>query len=171
MNLRTSMLGLAMCATAACGARPGPPPVSPGVLEAKVVVWQRDATPIKLAAQVRRVQLIITPGWVKDEHVAWLIANGTEVLEVFRCTSLERAELTDIANRTTLPTLKDPVDHISFSVLGSINKPPPPPPDPGGIPGGLQVAKLPRVYVQNVLDAAWNLNAEQVRIDAAAAPP
>ncbi|TMQ15531.1 MAG: hypothetical protein E6J90_07680 [Deltaproteobacteria bacterium] len=170
VNLNLSIVSLPLCAViAACGARPLPPPVSPKVLEAKVEVWKRDATPLTLPAAVRRMQLIVTPGWAKDEHVAWLISNGSDVLRVFRCTSLERAELIDIATRATFSTSETPLDHISFSVLGSINKPPPPPPDPGGIPQGLVVSKLPKIYVQRVFDAAWNLNAEQVRIDATAA--
>lgn len=178
MNVRASIWILMTCAVTACAAGAAgpttarlaaPPPPSQRVLATKVAAWQsRDPAPLTLPAQARRVQLIITPGWARDEHYAWLISGGTELIAVFRCTTTQRSEIFDAASRLVMPTVGTPLDKIAFGVLGSIKPPPPPPPDPGGEPG-LVVERLPRAYVQGVLQDAWNLNAEQARIEGEAA--
>lgn len=175
MNVRVPIWILMACAVTACAARAaGPatvlaaPPPSQQVLATKVVAWSRDMAPRALPAQTKRVQLIITPGWARDEHYAWLISGGTELIAVFRCTTTQRSEIFDAASRLVMPTVGTPLDKIAFGVLGSIKPPPPPPPDPGGEPG-LVVERLPRAYVLGVLQDARNLNAEQARIEGEAA--
>ncbi|HEX7837793.1 MAG TPA: hypothetical protein VF469_10035 [Kofleriaceae bacterium] len=174
MNVRVPIWILMACAVTACAVRAaGPttatvvPPPSQQVLATKVVAWSRDMAPRALPAQVKRVQLILTPGWAEDEHYAWLISDGTELVAVYRCTAGQRGEILDVTSRLVMPVVGTPLDKIAFGVLGSIKPPPPPPPGPGGEPG-LAVERLPQAYVQGVRQAAWNLNAEQQRIEGAA---
>ena len=172
VNVRVPIWILMACAVTACAARAaGPttvaPPPSQQVLATKVVAWSRDAAPRALPAQARRVQLIITPGWAEDEHFAWLIANGTELVAVFHSTTTQRSEIVEVVSRLVMPTAGTPVDKLGFGVLGSVTPKPPPPPYPGGIPG-LEVERLPRSYVQGVFQLAWNLNGEQERLEGAA---
>jgi len=168
------MLTLLVCAmVTACAARavgpPPAPPLSPRVFAARVVPWDgREVAPLALPALAKRVQLIITPGWAADEHFAWLIADGTDVVLVYRCTASQRAEIVETANRVFVPVAGSPLDKASWIILGSTKPPPPPPPDPGGHDGG-RVEYLPRVYVQNVVNTAWEINHQQEQIEGMAA--
>ena len=174
VNVRSWMLTLMVCAmvTACCPGAVGPPPappLSPGVFAARVVPWDaRDTAPLVLPAQARRVQLIITPGWAADEHFAWLISNGTDVAVVYRCTASQRAEIVEVANRAFVAAAGSPLDKASWVILGSTKPNPPPPPDPGGDHGD-RVEYLPRVYVQNVVNTAWEVNRQQEQLEGVAA--
>lgn len=161
----SSVLFIAM---AACAARPAAttiaaPPASRAALESKPVAWaERDRSIALVPRSIRRVQLVITPGWAAGQHYAWLISNGTEVIRVYRCAGTEIGEVVEAAVRTVYPTGSTPLDNLSFGVLGSIHTPPPPPPDPGGFPGD---------YVQQVMRTAWGMNHEQAQIDREAVGP
>src|SRR5258706_8777192 len=98
VNVRASILILMCVMAAACAARgagpPSAPPPSPKVLATKIVAWDaRDTAPLALPAQALHVQLIITPGWARDEHYAWFVSNGTDVVAVYRCTDSQRSEI------------------------------------------------------------------------------
>src|ERR1041385_3606749 len=169
-HIRTSVVGLALCATvtACMGVRPQPaPPTSPRTLSTKVMMWKRDAPPMAFPAAARRVQLVITPGWGKNEHVAWVVANGTDVVSVYRLTSTDRVDLIDHALRTLMQENQGIEDHLSWYILGSIKPPPPPPgPGPGGEPGpDVLVSNLPRTYVDSVMQTVWNMNLEGARVE------
>jgi hypothetical protein len=139
------------------------PPASRAALEAKPVVWaRRDPAVAVIPLTIERLQVIITPGWARGEHFAWLISNGTEVIRVYRCASTEIGEVVDAAIRTIYPTVGTPLDQASFVIVGSIHTPPPPPPDPSGFPG---------IYVEQVVRTAWNMNREQIQISGTVAVP
>jgi len=159
---------LIILAAAACAAgttqQPTAPKASRAALDVKPIVWAaRDRSEAVLPASVRRVQVVITRGWAKDEHYAWLVSNGTDVIRLYRCTSAEIGDIVEAAVRTVYPTKGTPLDAMSLGVLGSIHTPgPPPPPDPGGVP---------ELYVQHVMKTAWGMNQEQVQIDGKATGP
>lgn len=166
-NLRYGSVLLAV-AVAACAARsPGPtamtaPPATRAALEARPVVWaERDRSAALFPRTIRRLQIVVTPGWAEGERYAWVISNGTDVIRVFRARTTEIGDIVDTAVRTVYPTTGTPLDQLSIGVLGSIHTPPPPPPDPGGFPGG---------YVEEVMRTAWGIDREQVQIGGAVGP-
>jgi hypothetical protein len=167
VNVRYATLLITMMAACA-GRSSGPttaaiaPPASRAALEAKPVAWaKRDMSVPLLPTSIRRLQIVITPGWTAGEHYAWLISNGSDVVRVYRAAGTEIGDIVDAAIKTVYPTVSSPLDKISFGVVGSIHAPPPPPPDPGGFPGD---------YVQQVMRTAWGMNREQAQIDAVAVP-
>jgi hypothetical protein len=162
VNVRYPILlnAIFAAACAAQSARPGTiataPPASRAALEAKPVAWTRTSAEL-FPKSLGRLQIVITPGWADGEHYAWLIANGTDVIRVYRSRSQEIGEIIDAAVRTVYPTVGTPLDSLSIGVVGSIHKPPPPPPDPGG---------FPELYVQDVMRTAWGIDREQVKVGA-----
>ena len=150
----------------ACGAHTTKPQVAPqpsaAALAAKPVLWStREPTARLIPVSTRRVQLIITPGWTKGEHFAWLISDGSDVLAVYKANGSDLSDIVAGVVHSYYPTVANPTDKVSISVMGSFHAPPPPPPDPPGFPG---------VYVQEVMHAAWTMNRESARFDAPATP-
>lgn len=166
VNVRYTVL-LILTATACAARAPAPgavtaPPASRAALEVKPVVWaERDKTAVLFPKSIRRLQIVVTPGWAEGERYAWVISGGTDVIRVFRARSNEIGDIVDTAIRTVYPTVGTPLDQLSVGVLGSIHTPPPPPPDPGGFPG---------TYVQQVMRTAWGMNREQAQIDGEIGP-
>lgn len=158
------LFAAAACATSHAGTARAPAP-SPRIFETKIVIWdKRDSSPPTIPTTAKHVQLILSPGWDKEEHYAWVFADGTELIAVYRVTGEQRTEALDFAGGLVMPTKGTPLDKYGFGVLGSIVRPnPPSPPDPGG-DGGL-VSRLPRAYVEGIVGSAWNLNNEQAAID------
>jgi hypothetical protein len=160
VNVRHPML-LSVILVAACAAqagRPGTvataPPANRAALEAKAVAWTRTSAEL-FPRSPARVQIVITPGWADGQHYAWLIANGTDVIRVYRSTGSEISDIVDAAIRTVYPTTGTPLDQLSIGIVGSFHKPPPPPPDPGG---------FPEAYVQEVMRTAWGIDRQQMLV-------
>jgi hypothetical protein len=140
-----------------------PPKPSPAALAAKPVAFtRRDQITAVLSTSITHLQLVITRGWARDEHFAWLISDGTNVLSVYHITaSNQLGDVIGAVVNTVYPTVGTPLERASFGVMGSIHAPPPPPPpEPGG---------FPQIYVEQVLTAAWRMNQEQVRLATPAA--
>jgi hypothetical protein len=109
------------------------------------ITWPRDTT---------RRQLVISGGWQPDERFAWLIADGTKVIAVYRTTTQD--ELDELVAKVTrglvFATVGSPDDKNSWGIAGAIKIPdPPPPPEPGG---------FPEYYVDRVMTAAWRLSTQ-----------
>lgn len=108
-----------------------------------MIAWPREA---------RRRQLVITNGWSRGDHYAWLIAEGTKVVSVYHLrTGADLDSLLTRAGRGLVgASMGSPLDKASWSIAGVIVVPdPPPPPEPGG---------FPLWYVQRVMDTAWSLD-------------
>jgi len=153
VKLRWSMLiGIFV---AACGARSGGPPQAPKptreALAAKPIEWsQREPGSVLIPASVKRLQMIITPGWENGEHLAWLISDGTEVVAVYHSKGNSIGEIVDAVTHLIYASGGGVADRLSWVLMGSVNpRPPPPPPGPGG---------LPQIYVEQVMGTAWRLN-------------
>jgi hypothetical protein len=169
LKLRWSSLFL-VAMLAACGAHGGQPnPSDSGqpsgsapratreALAAKPVDWsKRDPAEAVVPTTTRHVQVLVTPGWAREEHYVWVVSDGTEVLRVFRTAGAEVSEAIGAAMRTYYPSQGTPLDAQSFVMLGSFKLPPPPPPDPGGLPGD---------YVERVMRDAWNLNQQALQAE------
>jgi hypothetical protein len=157
VNLRWSML---VCAVlAACQPRPPEPQIPRSAFAAKPAAWSRTSLEaLTVPKTAKHLQLIVTPGWAKGEHFAWLIADGTEVLAVYRTLTSELGEVIDEASHRYFSNVPSIIDSRSFVILGSYKPPPPPPPDPGGFPGG---------YVQSIMLTAQALNKEALRLESA----
>ena len=167
VNVRSASV-LIMMVTAACATGSAPPAVAPkasrAALDAKPVLWNsRDPSVPVVPTSIKHLQVVITGGWSKDEHYAWLISDGTDVIRLYRCSGTEISDIVEAAVRTVYPTKGTPLDAMSIGVLGAIHNPgPPPPPDPGGVP---------ELYVQQVMKAAWGMNQEQVQAEGKATGP
>jgi hypothetical protein len=140
------------------------PKASEAALATKAIPWEkRDQRTPLVPASVKQLQLIITPGWDKDEHVAWLIADGTDVIAAYQSRGNELGEVVDTVTKIYVASAS-PANKMSFVMMGSYTpRPPPPPPGPGGMP---QI--FPQIYVEEVMRAAWNVNHEAARVNATA---
>ena len=140
---------------AACAARTGGPPEAPKpsreALAAKPIEWsQRERGAALVPASVKRLQMVITPGWEKGEHLAWLISDGTEVIAVYHSTGNSVGEIVDAVAHVVYASEGGVADRLSWVLMGAFNpRPPPPPPGPGG---------MPQIYVEQVMGTAWRLN-------------
>lgn len=160
---------LILAAIAACGspaaagpAAPAPvavPKPSPAALSARPVAWSKRGPAVALPASAKHLQLIITPGWAKDERFAWVIADGNDVVVVHRTTSDDLGDYIEAIARSIYAKPGSSLDRRSVTVMGAYKPPPPPPPpDPGGGP-----RPFPRIYVETLLQAAFNVNREAIR--------
>lgn len=157
LNLRTASLLLlvltAGCVTAAV-ASPTPPRASRAALEARAVEWrERDPRAALLPAGIRHAQIVVTRGRDANERFAWLISEGTDVLQVFRVDFRELGDFTAAIGDTVFTPIGSPGDSLSWVIVGSIHAPGPNPPGPPGFPDD---------YIQKIMDHAWNINREQI---------
>jgi hypothetical protein len=163
-NLRLVTLSISFVFVACAAQASGPsgvPKPSRAALAAKPVEWaKRSPGTLLVPSSTKHLQLVVTPGWTKQEHFAWLIAEGTEVVTVYRSTNKDLGEILGEVLQRYFPSSSFQ-DTRSFVILGSIKGPPPPPPDPGGFP-------VP--YVESVLAAAFRLNREALQQEAVAGP-
>jgi hypothetical protein len=117
------------------------------------VDWgKRGTEPLAVPASTKHVQLVITGGATRDEHYAWLIANGTDVIGVFRASSSEVADVIGAAAGAARVAVASPLQTASFVAIGTIYAPPPPPPPHGKPPF------FPPIYVEDVMRLAWNVS-------------
>jgi hypothetical protein len=137
------------CAPRAVG--PVAPKPSRGALEAEPVDWAKHGA-LAIPESAKHIQLIITGGFKRDEHFAWLIVNGTEVVGVFRASPNEVDDVLGTAAGAARAAVSSPIDTASFAAIGIIYTPPPPPPPHGKPPF------FPQIYVENVLRLAWKVN-------------
>jgi len=160
----TLLIGLVVGACSGSARPVLAPKASEAALATKAIPWQqRDPRTPLVPASVKQLQLILTPGWDKDEHVAWLIADGTEVIAAYRSTGNDLGELVDAVTKTYVASAS-PANKMTFVMMGSYTpRPPPPPPGPGGMPG-----IFPQIYVEEVMRTAWNVNHEAARVNATA---
>lgn len=117
------------------------------------VEWsRRDPAAPLWPAGTKRVQVVIAPSWAHGEHLAWFVAEGTRVLQVFRADSRDlRGMFGVVSDNLTLATAQSPTASLWWGGAGTINKPPTPDPGPAPI--------LPPDYVDAVMNVAWDLNA------------
>jgi hypothetical protein len=154
------IIGFAIFA-AACGARMAAPVVETAQareVAAHPILWaSRDRAAPIVSPSVHHLQVVITRGWAAEDHYVWLISGGRELLAVYRADPREVGEvLGDISHRV-YPTVGNPLDKYSISILGSYKQPPPPPPpDPGGIP---------ELIVREVMTVAAGMERESAHLD------
>src|SRR5262245_54501709 len=158
--MKSRIAWLISLAMVACTPIPQPQPPRPSrtALEAKPIPWKTGSLSL-VPATVQHLQVVVTPGYVKGQQFAWLVANGTDVAVVFSGSSADVAELSaELAHRYFVA---EPVigDRRSYVILGSYHGPLPPPPDPPGFPG---------LYVEEVLALAFHANLAQTKLDEAA---
>lgn len=123
-----------------------PPPVSVEALAAKPVPYARTVTPTWPRETTRR-QLVISGGWQPGESFAWLIADGTKVVAVYRVTREDMSDLLVKIGQQMVFTSVGTDNKSDWVIAGAVKVPdPPPPPEPGGFPGD---------YVERVMAAAW----------------
>jgi hypothetical protein len=146
----------------ACAARataPVAPKASRAALAATAVEWaKRDPKARLWPASVTHGQLIITRGYDTDERFAWVIAEGTEVIAVYRCTPGEIGDVVDAATLPVRAAVGNPTQDAAWSILGSTDAPGPPRP-PHVFPGP---------YVERVMRRAWSVNYDPARAEARA---
>jgi len=157
MMNRILIWGLLALSLAACPAPTGTtqpstqermPPISAEVRAAKAVPYSRTVA-LAWPREATRRQLVISGGWQPDERFAWLIADGTKLVAVYRLATREDLNdlLAKIAQSEISATTGGFNDQRSWVIAGAIPVPdPPPPPEPGGFPWD---------YVQRVMAAAW----------------
>lgn len=156
MNFRWSML-LVVVMAAACLRTAAPPKASPAALATQPVEWaKRDPSAPLVPRSVKNLQVVITPGWSNEEHYAWLVSDGTEVVGLYRLTANDIGPLIAEATRSYAASTTDPLDRRSFVMMGSIHSPPPRPPGPPG---------MPPFYVDRVIAAAVNMNRAAAALD------
>jgi hypothetical protein len=147
-----ALVAAGACATSSPRAA-RPPPPSPEARATKPIDWStREASHKPWRAPGKRLQLVVTGGQAKGEHYAWLVANGTVVLSIYRCAEGEVQQVIDaFLGDMTLATVATPSDSASWGILGAAIKPdpPPPPPEPGG---------FPLKYIGEVMTTAWRMD-------------
>jgi hypothetical protein len=170
LNLRTPIFLLLLATLASLvschSASAGPaiaPEVSRATLSIQPTVWaQRDRNITIVPRTVTRLQIVITRGWTRSEHLAWVIAEGSRALAVYRTNTAELGDVFGELSDLVASTTGTPLDQLSYTIMGSFKQPPPPPPpDPGG---------LPEMYVREVMRTAWSMDQEAVRFDRVLAP-
>lgn len=158
---------LILVSLAACMPRPAPPvepadsaePAPRAMVEAKAVDWaQRDGAPLAWPANAESVELIITGGWDPGEHFVWLIANGSDVVGVFRAGARELDDVVDKATQMARAQISGGGRTGSFVMLGTIYVPGPPRP-PHAIPG------WPEEYARAIRDTARGAHRETSRLN------
>ncbi len=133
--------------------QPQRPPVSTAARQARAIPYVRTTTRTVWPAGSTRRQLVISGGW-RGERYAWLIADGTRFVAVYRAGT--RAELDELVEKfiheMVFETVGSPTDKTEWGIAGAIKVPlPPPPPEPGGFPWD---------YVDTVMAAAWRLDTQ-----------
>src|SRR5262245_36649346 len=103
-----------------------PPPVSAQARAAKPVDWaRRDPTARPWRAPGKRVQMVVSHGWAAGEYYAWFVANGSDVLAVFRCRDGELSQVAaEYMGDMTRAEVGSPADALSWGILGGLYKPP-----------------------------------------------
>ena len=148
-----ALVALSLAACAPTAATPKRPPISTTTLQARPVAYVRATALTAWPAGSTRRELIISGGWQPDERYAWFIADGKEVVAVYRTTTKE--DLEEIARKfvqdMVFTTVSNPLDKTSWGIAGAIKIPPPPEPEPGG---------MPPWYVDKVMTTAWRLDAQ-----------
>lgn len=162
VNMRWSMLSVvAMSAACMRPAGPAEPKPSPAALATQPVEWaQRDPAAPLIPPSVKHLQIVITPGWSNDEHYAWLISEGTEVIALYHLTAKDLTEVISATTRLYAAASNGAVDRSSFVMIGSIHAPSPPPPGPPG---------MPPFYVGQVIQAAQGVNRAAAGLERSAA--
>ena len=159
-------VSLVACAPRATApAEPGEARAEPApraMVDAKPVEWAKRATPaLEWPANAESVALIITRGWDPDEHFAWLIANGSDVVAVYRANARELDDVIDQAMRTARTRVAGGGgvggNSASFVMLGTIYVPGPKGP-PHVIPG------WPAQYLDDIYNAARGAHRETQRL-------
>ena len=159
MNLRTVCL-LMSIATAACaahaqGVSEGSQPTREA-LNVKPIPWKTGSLDL-VPTTIQHLQVIVTPGFLRGQHLAWFTAGGKEVVVVFSASTSDVDEMSDELNRRYFPEQGVPGDKRGFVIYGTFKGPGgPPPPDPGG---------FPVAYVELVMQAAFDINVAQIHTD------
>ena len=133
---------LAACPAPTGTAQPGTgtqerlPPLSAEARQAKPVPYSRTVA-LTWPRDARKLQLVISGGWQPDERFAWMIADGTKLVAVYRLGTREDLSdlLVKLAQGSIYATTGGVQDTRSWSIAGAVPLPnPPPPPEPGGFP-------------------------------------
>src|SRR4051794_16807280 len=114
VNFRWSIL-LVTAMAAACIHTAAPPKASPAALATQPVDWaKRDPSAPLVPPSVKHLQVVITPGWSNQDHYAWLVSEGTEVVGLYRLTANDVGQLIAEATRSYAAVSTDPRDRGSF---------------------------------------------------------
>jgi hypothetical protein len=161
VKLRSALLllslALAGCAAHAQGVSEGSKPTREA-LEARPVPWKTGSLQL-VPEDIGHLQVIITRGFDRGQHFAWLLSGGRNLVVVFSGSAIDMDEMTNELNDRYMPEGGIPGDRRSFVILGSI-KGPGNPPDPGPI-------GFPEPYVVMVMRAAFDANIMQIHVDEA----
>jgi hypothetical protein len=152
VNLRWSVCSV-LLALAACGGHPAARVETPrfaAVTDARAVAWASRDRAAVLPASVHHIQVVIAPGWTAGEHNVFVVAEGRELLAVYRATQAELSEVVAEVGHRYYPTVGTPLDEYEFIINGSFRQPPPPPPPFHD--------QIPAAYVREVLTNAYQLN-------------
>lgn len=127
------------------------PPISTEARLARATRFSRAAA-VPWPPGATRRQLIISNGWRAGERYAWIIANGAQLVAVYRTDT--RDEFDDLLRYFTHELVFAAAGSAGAFVtwaIGAVKSPlPPPPPEGSGFPA---------YYVDEVMAAAWQLDA------------
>lgn len=128
------------------------PPITVTTRATRPVEWRlRDPDAALWPSSTRRLQIIITPGWERGEHFAWLISDGNKVIKLYRASSRDlNGLLAEVFGNLTKAEQQAPTASLSYGGAGTVIKPTTPDPPPAPI--------LPGSYVDSVMKAAWKMD-------------